>query len=184
MIGVDIFCGAGGMSTGAQMAGISIILGIDSDVSAIETFKFNHSDAEGFCCDIKNFDFQNFTEKDIFILMGGPPCQGFSVSNTQTRNENNENNKLFYHYIRAVKELKPKWFIFENVEGIKLYEKGKVIDKLRYEMNSIGYTTSEAVLKASDYGVPQNRNRFFMVGNRDNILFEFPEAEKNIVSVN
>lgn len=180
--GIDIFSGAGGMSLGAQMAGIKISLAIDHNKDAIETFKFNHPEAETICGDIKEINFENFTD-NYFILMGGPPCQGFSVSNTKTRNEQNSNNSLFYQFIRAVKELNPKWFIFENVEGITLFKKGEVLKILREAMLELGYITKEKVLTASDYGVPQNRNRFFMVGNRVGVNFEFPLQNENKVSV-
>ncbi len=183
MIGIDIFCGAGGMSLGAQMAGVDITLAIDFNQSAIDTFKSNHPETPNVLCEnITKIDFSKYTA-DYFILMGGPPCQGFSVSNTKTRNDKNSNNSLFYEFIRAVRELKPKWFVFENVEGITLFQKGKVIAVLREEMAKLGYTTTERVLTASDYGVPQNRNRFFMVGNRENIEFDFPEKQEIKVSV-
>lgn len=183
MKGIDIFCGAGGMSLGAQMAGVDITLAIDFNQSAIDTFKSNHPETPNVLCEnITKIDFSKYKE-DYFILMGGPPCQGFSVSNTKTRNDENSNNSLFYEFIRAVRELKPKWFVFENVEGITLFQKGKVIAILREEMTKLGYTTTERVLTASDYGVPQNRNRFFMVGNRENIEFDFPEKREIKVSV-
>lgn len=180
--GIDIFSGAGGMSLGAEMAGIKISLAIDHNKDAIETFKFNHPKAATICGDIKEINFENLID-DCFILMGGPPCQGFSVSNTKTRNEQNSNNSLFYQFIRAVKELNPKWFIFENVEGITLFKKGEVLRILREAMLELGYVTKEKVLTASDYGVPQNRNRFFMVGNRVGVDFEFPLQNENKVSV-
>lgn len=183
MKGIDIFCGAGGMSLGAQMAGIDITLAIDFNQSAIETFKYNHPETSNVLCEsITKVNFSKYND-DYFILMGGPPCQGFSVSNTKTRNNENSNNSLFYEFIRAVKELQPKWFVFENVEGITLFQKGKVIDVLREEMTKLGYKTVERVLTASDYGVPQNRNRFFMVGNRENIEFSFPEKQEGKISV-
>lgn len=183
MKGIDIFCGAGGMSLGAQMVGIDITLAIDYDQDAINTFRHNHPETPSVLC--KNISEVNFEKHkdDYFILMGGPPCQGFSVSNTKTRNEENSNNSLFYEFIRAVKELNPKWFVFENVEGITLFSKGKVLDILRKEMAELGYKTTEKVLTASDYGVPQNRNRFFMVGNKENIEFQFPEKKGTKVSV-
>ncbi|MYY43526.1 DNA cytosine methyltransferase [Elizabethkingia anophelis] len=181
--GVDIFCGAGGMSLGAQMAGIDVTLAIDYNQSAIETFKFNHPETPNILCEnIANVDFKNYND-NYFVLMGGPPCQGFSVSNTKTRNETNSNNSLFYEFIRAVEKLQPRWFIFENVEGITLFQKGNVIKTLKEEMIKLGYVTTENVLTASDYGVPQKRNRFFMVGNRAGLDFVFPPKLNFQVSV-
>lgn len=184
MKGVDIFCGAGGMSVGAKMAGINITLAIDLNPIAMKTFMFNHPETINTNCeDIRNFDFEKYNNNDYFILIGGPPCQGFSVSNTKTRNEENINNSLFYEFIRAVKELCPRWFIFENVEGIALFNKGKVLHTLREEMRKLGYITEETILMASDYGVPQNRKRFFMVGNNKNIKFTFPKKKNKKISV-
>jgi DNA (cytosine-5)-methyltransferase 1 len=171
---IDIFSGAGGMSTGAELCGISVLAAVECDVHAIETFKANHPTTHMIPKDICDVTFAK-KYKNPFLLFGGPPCQGFSTSNTKTRTSENENNSLFYQYIRQVSELNPEWFVFENVEGITSFEKGTVINKLEKEFFNLGYTTKWKVLSASDYGVPQNRNRFFMVGNRKKIEFIFPE---------
>lgn len=179
---IDIFSGAGGMSTGAIMSGIEVAVAVEYDKHAAETFKENHPSAEIIINDIREVKLDK-KYKNQFILFGGPPCQGFSTSNTKTRNNENKNNSLFYEYIRQVKELTPEWFVFENVEGITSFEKGTVISKLEKEFSLIGYNTKWKVLTASDYGVPQNRNRFFMIGNRLNIDFTFPEKHKKKVTV-
>ena len=170
------------MSLGAMMAGISVKIAIENDDCAAQTFKTNHPDTDVICDDIRNVTISEI--QPLFILFGGPPCQGFSTSNTKTRNLNNKNNSLFHEFIRFVNELQPKWFVFENVEGIKSFEKGTVIKRLEQEFEAIGYNTKHDVLYASDYGVPQNRNRFFMVGNRLNIDFKFPDKYNSLVTVN
>lgn len=177
IIGYDIFCGAGGMSIGAQMAGIEIRLAIDSDKHAVETYKNNHENVEIYNSDIKNIDPNNFKTNEPLILFGGPPCQGFSVSNSKTRTIENKNNHLFKNFIEYVDILKPDWFVFENVEGILSFSSGEVVEQLEKTFNNIGYRTEKKVLLASDYGVPQNRNRFFLVGNKHGIKFEFPKPE-------
>lgn len=179
---VDIFSGAGGMSVGASMAGIEVAVAVEYDKHAAATFKANHPKAEIISKDIREV---SLAKKYInpFILFGGPPCQGFSTSNTKTRNSENTNNSLFWEYIRQVKELTPEWFVFENVEGIKSFDKGTVVERLEKEFQKLGYITKWDVLTASDYGVPQNRNRFFMIGNRINIDFVFPEKNEQIVTV-
>lgn len=180
---IDLFSGAGGMSIGASMVGIEVIVAVEYDKHAAATFKANHPKSEIITKDIREVIFDE-KYKNPFLLFGGPPCQGFSTSNTKTRNSENTNNSLFYEYIRQVKELTPQWFVFENVEGIKSFEKGTVIDKLEEEFEKLGYKTKWNVLMASDYGVPQSRNRFFMVGNRLGLDFIFPEKHKKVVTVN
>ncbi len=182
MIGIDIFSGAGGMSMGAIMAGIDVKVAVESDINAANTFKENHPNAEVYCDDICNISLLN-KYNDVFVVFGGPPCQGFSVSNTKTRNSDNANNNLFKEYVRVVKELQPKWFVFENVEGFQTFEKGRIVRELYEEFNSLGYLCTSEVLTASDYGVPQNRNRFFMVGNNCNIEYVFPQKNNYKVTV-
>lgn len=179
---IDIFSGAGGMSIGALMAGIKVNLAIEHNKQAADTFKLNHPDTEVLCTDIRHATVKELSKK-IFILFGGPPCQGFSVSNTKTRNENNTNNSLFKEFVRMVDECNPEWFVFENVEGFVTFQKGAVLKHLKEELNELGYETFNTVLLASDYGVPQNRNRFFMVGNNKGLNFSFPEAKVSKVTV-
>lgn len=179
---IDIFSGAGGMSIGATMAGIDVVIAVEYDKHAAASFKANHPNSEVITKDIREVTFDKKYKKP-FVLFGGPPCQGFSTSNTKTRNSENTNNSLFHEYIRQVKELKPEWFVFENVVGITSYDKGTVINRLEEEFLKLGYKTNWDVLTASDYGVPQNRNRFFMIGNRLNIDFIFPEKKEFRVTV-
>jgi len=179
---IDIFSGAGGMSIGASMAGIKIDLAIENNTHAAETFQLNHPNTEVFCKDIRKVKIKQ-KYKEPFALFGGPPCQGFSISNTKTRNLENANNSLFYEFIRLVKESKPKWFVFENVEGFVSFQNGLVLNELKKEFDSLGYQTEYKVLTASDYGVPQNRNRFFMVGNKIGVDFKFPIKHKKKVTV-
>lgn len=181
---VDIFSGAGGMSLGAVMAGLDIDIAIENNKDAATTFKVNHPETKVICEDIKQVNINNLSNiNNLFALFGGPPCQGFSISNTKTRNEHNANNSLFNEFIRFVDDAKPIWFVFENVEGIATFKKGKILEELRSRFKELGYKTNDDVLLASDYGVPQNRNRFFMVGNRLDIEFSFPEKHKQKVSV-
>ena len=114
---VDIFSGAGGMSVGAVMAGISPILAVEFDKYAAQTYEANHKKTKILPFDIKTVNPLDHTDKYPFILFGGPPCQGFSVANTKTRNLKNPNNWMFQEYLRFVKDLEPEWFLFENVVG-------------------------------------------------------------------
>lgn len=182
-IGIDIFSGAGGMSIGAMMAGINVEFAVENNIYAAETFEFNHPKSKVFKEDIAKVSLKSILKTTPFILFGGPPCQGFSQSNTKTRKIDNPNNTLFEEYIRFVKELNPQWVVFENVEGFKKFEKGSVVKELVNRFNSLGYNTKYNILWASDYGVPQNRNRFFLVANRLGIDFEFPKPFNKKISV-
>jgi len=180
---IDIFSGAGGMSLGAIMAGLEIDIAIENTSSAAKTFKLNHPETKVICDDIRKINAVDCAGSGFFALFGGPPCQGFSISNTKTRNEQNSNNNLFNEFIRLVEETKPSWFVFENVEGIVSFGQGKVLSELRERFKKLGYKTNDEVLLASDYGVPQKRNRFFMVGNNLGIDFTFPEKHKKNVNI-
>lgn len=178
---VDIFSGAGGMSLGSVMAGIEPLLAVEFDIHAADTYRENHPNTNVLRADIQTVNPLEHTEKYPFILFGGPPCQGFSIANTKTRNMNNPNNLMFKEYLRFVKELEPEWFLFENVVGFKSFNKGKVAIEVEEELRMAGYETNSAILKASDFGVPQDRKRFFIVGHRKDkggIKFDFTSIEK------
>lgn len=185
--GIDIFSGAGGLSLGAEMAGIKVRTAVEIDKSAAQTFLRNHIRSEVFQGDIQKIDPKDLinSKKPVFIIMGGPPCQGFSMSNTRTRNMENKKNYLFLEFVRFVKEIRPAWFVLENVWGLTNINEGKTQSMIEECFRAIeGYDNiSSSVLWASDYGVPQNRNRFFMVGNRLGIDFKFPEKQVAKITV-
>lgn len=178
---VDIFSGAGGMSIGAVMAGISPVLAVEFDEHAAATYKANHPDTNVLVKDIKTVEPLLNVDKKPFLLFGGPPCQGFSVANTKTRNLDNPNNWMFREYCRFVEDLEPEWFVFENVVGFKSFDKGRFAVEVEKELKSLGYETNSSVLNAADFGVPQYRNRFFIIGHRKEkggIKFDFDSLEK------
>ncbi|BAF73372.1 cytosine-specific methyltransferase [Sulfurovum sp. NBC37-1] len=178
---VDIFSGAGGMSIGAVMAGITPVLAVEFDEHAAATYKANHPHTNVLAKDIKGVEPLKHVEKHPFLLFGGPPCQGFSVANTKTRNLDNPNNWMFREYCRFVEDLKPDWFVFENVVGFKSFDKGRFAVEVEKELKSLGYKTNSSVLNAADFGVPQYRNRFFIIGHRKEkggIKFDFDSLEK------
>lgn len=184
-IGIDIFSGAGGLSLGAEMAGISVRYAIEIDPDAAKTFQKNHPKTKVLCNDINKInpiDLKN-NDNQVFIIMGGPPCQGFSMSNTISRNMRNPKNFLFKEFVRFVKELNPVWFVLENVKGLTSINNGETQTLIENCFIELGYTVKSKVLCASDYGVPQNRHRFFMVGNRLGIDFSFPKESGIRVSV-
>ena len=184
-IGIDIFSGAGGLSLGAEMAGIDVRFAIEIDRSAADTYRRNHKEAKVICDDICKLDPKSLKDKDdpIFIIMGGPPCQGFSMANTISRNMENPKNFLFKEFVRFVKEIQPKWFVLENVSGMKRMNHGETIKMIEdcFKELDLGYTVKSKVLWAHEFGVPQKRNRLFMVGNRVGVDFEFPEGKADHV---
>lgn len=174
--GVDIFSGAGGLSLGAEMAGIQVRFAVEKDKSAALTYQHNHRDTIVIQDDVHNINpLQYIGERNApLIVFGGPPCQGFSTSNTKTRNMDNVNNSLFEEFVRFVRELNPEWFVFENVEGFYRFENGNIREKVKECFGNLGYTVNDSILVASEYGVPQKRNRYIMVGNNMGLSFEFP----------
>lgn len=167
---VDLFCGAGGFSLGFDRVGFRILYAIDNQEPCIETYKLNHFRTEEgsiVCKDISeiNNDLVKIKEnKEIDVIIGGPPCQGFSNANRQ-RLINDPRNKLYKHFVDAIDQLNPKYFVMENVRGI-LNIKEEIIEdfkKLEHPFNVIPIK-----LNASDFGIPQNRQRVFFIGTRTN----------------
>lgn len=185
--GIDIFSGAGGLSLGAEMVGIKISSAIEINPYAAKTFMRNHQGAKVLQGDIQNIDPKTLfgEKKPVFVIMGGPPCQGFSLSNTRTRNMENQKNYLFLEFVRFVQEIRPEWFVLENVWGLTNINDGKTQTMIEECFRAIdGYDNiTSSILWASDYGVPQNRNRFFMVGNRLGIDFTFPKTHATKITV-
>ncbi len=177
-----MFSGCGGLSLGAEWAGIKIAAAVETESDAAETFKRNHPGTVVFNKNIETMDparvkEEIFAGESPFILIGGPPCQGFSVSNRQSRNMENENNSMYLYFLEFIKHLSPDWILFENVEGLKLFEKGLILNKILKNFCELGYKVKSSVLNAADYGVPQMRKRLFIVGWKDEkIDFKFPGA--------
>ena len=172
-----------GLSLGAINAGIKVKIAIDNDKYSAETYQYNHPETIVLHSDIKSIKTEGLLSEQPFIIFGGPPCQGFSYSNKKTRSLDNEKNSLFEEFIRFVSFFKPRWFLFENVEGITDFNKGETIEVIKSRFSSLGYLSFDQVLTASDYGVPQNRNRYFLVGNNVGIDFIFPEKNNFKISV-
>ena len=158
-IGIDIFSGAGGLSLGGSMAGIKVRYAIEVNPHAAKSFELNHKGAKVICGDIRDVKAIDFLNKDeeVFIIMGGPPCQGFSMSNTMSRNMDNPNNLLFKEFVRLVSEIKPRWFVLENVWGMTKMNNGETIEMIKHCFEEIepGYKVKWKVLWADEYGVPQ-----------------------------
>lgn len=180
---VDYFTGPGGMAEGFSQAGFETILGIDFDENSAETFKNNHPESHYITADISQLDPNDvlgrldYDKGEIDVVVGGPPCQGFSIAGD--REKDDERNELFKDYARHVESLNPKFVLMENVPGMLSMETSEgepVIEKIRERFSDIGYRTNYKVLKASNFGVPQNRRRVFVLGTRlDEGIINFPE---------
>ncbi len=174
---IDLFCGCGGLSHGFTKAGYEIILGIDNCKDAIATFRNSHKDSIGLVADLSNetvMDIGKKTKvKDVDLIIGGPPCQGFSIAGKRIIND--ERNKLYKSFIDFVEYYKPKAFLMENVPNIVSMGSGSIKKTIIKDFEELGYKVSCEVLMSSNYGVPQNRKRAFFVGLKGGQEFIFPE---------
>jgi len=177
---IDLFSGCGGFSYGFESAGYEVILGVDNDKTALETFKANHNDAKILLTDLH----QEKAIEDIIlaveghkidVIIAGPPCQGFSL--TGSRQMNDERNKLFYSVFKLAQRLNPKAVIIENVPGLATLYNGRAKDAILNEFKILEFTCNSKILFAPDYEVPQIRKRLFFVGLKAELgIFEFPQA--------
>lgn len=169
---VSLFSGCGGLDLGFINKGFEIIWANDFFLSAVNTYKKNIGDhiVYGDITKIKSSDIPN----NFDILLGGFPCQGFSVANSK-RSMNDGRNFLYREMLRVIKDKKPKYFVAENVKGLLSMEKGEVLKMIINDFKSLGYSVDYKILKASDYGVPQHRERIVIMGNRLGLKNIFPK---------
>lgn len=174
---LDLFCGAGGLSKGFELANYKILGGIDFNKKAIETYKMNFSNTKNYYIDIKTLSNEEILNsyKNVDVIVGGCPCQGFSKINIYNKRIEDPRNDLFLEYIRFIELLQPKAFLLENVREIIKKYKGSIKDKIIQLTESLGYNVNYKTLLASDYGVPQNRYRVIFIGIKKdyNKFFDF-----------
>ena len=175
---IDLFAGCGGLSKGFLDAGFNIILGVDNNEPALQTFAYNHHGAKtlnGDLSDSKTFEIINEIIKNekIDMIIAGPPCQGFSL--TGPRNFDDPRNRLYLAVFEAVKRYLPKAFVIENVTGMATLYNGQIKGEIIKRFSNLGYNVSNSILCAADYGVPQMRKRLIFVGiKKEYGKFEFP----------
>lgn len=172
---VSLFSGAGGLDLGLIQAGNNIIWANDIDKNAVQTYKKNIGD-HIVCDDIQNIDISVIPKADAVV--GGFPCQGFSQANL-LRAMDDERNQLYKFFYKVIKINRPKFFIAENVKGILSLGGGSAIKQIVSDFQEAGYMTTVTLVNMADYGVPQTRQRVFIIGQRTDIstemLFSFPE---------
>ena len=184
VVSIDLFSGCGGLSLGLKWAGIETVLANDIDFNCQKTYEFNFPESQFLLGDLSEFqkkDFDKYITNRPDFVVGGPPCQGFSLANkNRNKIKDDPRNKLFYQFLKVINWYSPKVFLMENVKGLLSMKQGKVIETILEEFKNAGkygYDIDFEVLKASDYGVPQGRERVIVIGfSKDlDLLPEFPK---------
>ena len=168
---VSLFSGAGGMDLGFEKAGFDIVWANDFFKEAVESYKKNVNKNVVYG-DITKIDSSEIPD-DVDLVIGGFPCQGFSVANTK-RSMKDERNFLYKEMLRVIRDKNPKFFVAENVKGLLSMEKGKVFEMIKKDFEALGYKVDARLLNAAEYGVPQARERLVIIGNRLGIDNPFP----------
>ena len=173
---IDLFTGAGGLSCGLVMAGFNPVGSVEIMPQAVETYKYNFSKINGFKENvtdkdirdenIKNDLIESVKDKQIHLIAGGFPCQGFSMAGNRIVTD--PRNSLYTDMLKIVEKIKPDYVLMENVEGLRSMLDGKIEEKIIEDYKNIGYKINVTVLNAADYGVPQLRKRVIFIGNRIN----------------
>lgn len=182
---IDLFCGIGGLSLGFENAGFEVVAAVDMWEDAIKTYNHNRKDKVAQTIPVEQFNddiLPNIVKKEkIAGIIGGPPCQGFST--VGKRDINDDRNKLYLEFYKAVKIANPDFFVIENVKGMLTLNKGAFVEDImkRFGENGLGYTISKQLVNAANYGVPQNRYRVFFVGIKGH-KYIFPTANEIVLS--
>lgn len=178
---IDLFCGAGGLSEGFRQAGYQVLAGNDYFEAAGQTFSNTHEGAVFIPGSIQKIEARDFLKHtglisgELDCLVGGPPCQAYSVYNHQ-RGLHDDRANLFKEYLRIVDGLRPKWIVMENVTGIFSAGNGAVVEKIQKGFRERGYTVDYKILKAEEFGVPQERRRVVFIGNRIGAPIVWPQS--------
>ena len=184
---IDLFSGAGGLHLGFERAGYSIKLCLDNDALVERTHKRNFPNIPFINDDIRKVPASKIKKyrdgSTIDVVIGGPPCQGFSTigkrvsSNPNVRAEHDPRNELVLTYANLIKELRPKFIVMENVKGILTLEKGAYLKNVLRLLKEAGYNAQYKLINMADYGVPEIRERVIILGNRVGLPVEFPQPD-------
>ena len=180
---IDLFCGAGGFTLGFEKENFKNVFSNDNNSSFCETYEFNFPNHQLINKDIENLKTNEVKKiignSKIDVVIGGPPCQGFSIAgNIGRKFEDDPRNYLFKEFARVVKIVKPEIFVMENVARLYTHNKGKTRKEIIDTFSNLGYKTEAKILNSSNYGVPQVRNRVFFIGTRKNSEIYFPIESK------
>lgn len=189
-IGIDLFAGAGGLSLGFEQAGFDVVAAVEIDPIHCATHEFNFPNSKTICASVVDLTgseirvLAGLENDDIDVVFGGAPCQGFSMIGKRAFDD--DRNQLVFHYVRLVKELKPKYCVFENVKGLTLGKHSQFLSELVEALSEAGYNVllPYKVLNASNFGVPQSRERLFLIAARqDQELPKYAKSENLSVTV-
>jgi len=182
---IDLFCGAGGFSLGFDKAGFQNIFSIEIEENFCKTYNANfptHTLISKDISEVTNDDIKKLIyPHKIDVIIGGPPCQGFSIAgNIGRKFIDDPRNKLFKEFVRVVSVVKPKYFVMENVARLYTHNNHKTKKEIISDFNKLGYTVKCTILNSADYGVPQIRKRVIFIGSliNDNILFPKPSVDR------
>ena len=182
---IDLFSGAGGFSCGLEMAGFNCELGVDFNKDAIETFKKNHPLSKSYCGDIKKLTNKKLSSiidvPKIEMIVGGPPCQGFST--VGTGNPDDQRNNLFKEFLRIVKFVNPTYVVMENVTGLLAKKNEKSLHGIFRLFKKMGYQLNVKILSSDDYGVPEVRRRTIFIASKKNENIIYPKKTHEITKV-
>lgn len=176
---LELFAGGGGLALGLEQSGLETTALIEVDKRACETLKRNRPDWNVINADVRDIDFSKF---DVDVVTGGFPCQAFSYAGKKLGFEDTRGT-LFFEFARAVKEIRPKLFLAENVRGILSHNKGRTLETIIDVLSDLGYNVQYRLLNAVNFGVPQKRERVLIVGTLDGYDFRFPEEEEGVVTL-
>lgn len=185
---IDLFSGAGGLGLGFEQQGFQNVFSVELNKEIAKTYKYNFPKNHLIIDDIRNISNAQIKKlqenKPIDVIVGGPPCQGFSIAgNIGRKFIDDPRNHLFKEFVRVVDVIKPKIFVMENVAHMATHNHGKTIKEICNEFRNIGYHVQYKVLNAVNYGVPQNRRRIFVVGTSNNLKFGYPTPSFNFSTV-
>ena len=179
---LEVCAGCGGLSYGLELAGLQNYALIEIDKNCINTLKTNFPDAKIIHKDMRKVNFKKYNGK-VDIVVGGIPCQSHSIAGKREGLQNKDKGGLFFDYYRCVKEINPKMFLIENVEGLQNINQGETLKFIIKKMEKLGFDVTYQLLNAVNYYVPQKRKRLFIIGTKFGIDFEFPEEKTKILTM-
>ena len=187
-IGIELFAGCGGLSTGFLDAGLKVSAGFEIDARAVDAYNYNH-DYRGSCGFIADLNIASGAEllalgkvSTVDFVIGGPPCQPFSIAGKR-QGKRDMRSDLIGHFIRIVNELQPSVFLLENVPNLAAISGGEFLIEIKSALRGLGFAVDHAIVSAADYGVPQNRKRLVILGIRGAEAVRFPEPTHGTVQL-
>ncbi|MBL1258010.1 DNA cytosine methyltransferase [Methylocystis sp. Sn-Cys] len=183
MNGIDLFAGAGGLSAGARLAGLDVVHAVEKDPDAAAAYKLNFPEATVHRVDIRSLTDEDISSMKCDVILAGPPCQSFSTSNQRTRHDSNPLNDFIFEPVRFVQLLNPEFVVIENVHGLSIGTRRRYLNLLLEKLKQCSYNTQVCIISGADVGLPQNRNRVFIIGSKKylpNINIGFRDGQPTV----